>query len=272
MAKNYLDYVLPNENSALKEYLKQPATAFLRYIVASKNAANQCLRNFPKKQNGEYDKASIASIRQINAGLLASIMGNFETFQRYLFANIFEYSIYLNKFDLPAFIKRIEKTTSLSSQVKLERIFAYRDKYVNVGIILADGLPNWHSPSKVNEYFAAFALAQNGKSTQFYSNENIRDLEILWQLRHSIVHTAGTISIPDSQKLAALSEYGDKMIMLDSKFILELSRRFHPLVYSAVKRLENVYMCNLKTDLLSTIQQQISNTFEVKSSCQTWLK
>ena len=94
--KNFEDYIIEAEQKAvtLGDYAKSPAVAFLKYVVSAKDAANQCLNKFKTTARSRtYTRDALDSIYIINAGLLASIMGNFETFQKYLFAGMFEYSI-----------------------------------------------------------------------------------------------------------------------------------------------------------------------------------
>ena len=47
-ARNFEDYIIEAEHKpiTLDDYAKSPATAFLRYIVGTKDAANECLLKF----------------------------------------------------------------------------------------------------------------------------------------------------------------------------------------------------------------------------------
>ena len=160
-ARNFEDYIIEAEHKpiTLEDYAKSPATAFLRYVVSAKDAANQCLLKFKTTARSRtYTRDALDSIHLINAGLLAAIMGNFETYQKYLFANMFECSIYLNHFELQKFLKGLKESVKAEKSTKFEidftRIAGYRDSKVSVGLVLADQLSNWQSPSIVNSFFS----------------------------------------------------------------------------------------------------------------------
>ena len=53
---------------------------------------------------------------------------------------------------------------------------------------------------------------------------------MLWQLRHSIVHTAGTIGRPDAQKVPDLASFGNHEIVAPPTFIDATARRLHRVV------------------------------------------
>lgn len=258
----------------LSNYKESPASAFLKYVISAKNASNQCLRTFKtKKRKKPYSNQALASIQTINAGLLASIMGNFETYQKYLFAQMFENTIYLKKFDVHSFIKSIEKAYKHEINIDIERFSAFRNNPTAVGLILADSLKNWQSPSVVNDYFNAFGLKKaDGHPVAFYSNDTKETLSILWQMRHSIVHTASTITIPDAQKIVKLKEFAGKEIVLDLPFIMEVARKMHPIIKESTQHMEASFIPNLKDDLPTSIKATINKLFKVKSSCAIWLK
>ena len=273
--KQFYEYIKQAGSSTvtLTNYKESPACAFLKYVVNAKNASNQCLGKFKTKKRKEpYTKEAINSIQTINAGLLASIMGNFETYQKYLFAQMFEYTIYLNKFDIKAFIKAIEKASMHSIDVDIARFSAFRSNPTAVGLILADSLKNWQSPSIVSAYFSAFGLKDaHGASRDIYSNDTKKTLATLWQMRHSIVHTASTITIPDAQKIDQLKEFGGKEIVLDLPFIMEVARKFHPIIKDATNNMKDLFIPNLKAGLAPEVTNKINHLFEVRSTCSIWL-
>lgn len=279
-ARNFEDYIIEAEHKpiTLEDYAKSPAVAFLRYVVSAKDAANQCLLKFRTTARARtYTRDALDSIHLINAGLLAAIMGNFETYQKYLFANMFEYSIYLNHFDLPNFLKGLKQAVKADKSTKFEvdftRIAGYRDSKVSVGLVLADQLSNWQSPSIVNSFFKSYGLADvHGHKLEFYSNADKEKLSVLWQMRHSIVHTASTITLPDSQKVYLLSNFGGKVISLDNQFIYEVARKLHPVIKTATENMQNVYIHNLKTGIPADVLAKINDIFRVSSSCSVWLR
>lgn len=279
-ARYFEDYIIEAEHKpiTLEDYAKSPATAFLRYVVGAKDAANQCLLKFKTTTRARiYTRDALDSIHLINAGLLAAIMGNFETYQKYLFANMFEYSIYLNCFDISRFLKGLKESVKAERSTKFEvdftRIAGYRDSKVSVGLVLADQLSNWQSPSIVNSFFKSYGLTDvHGHKLEFYSNADKEKLSVLWQMRHSIVHTASTITLPDSQKVSSLSRFGGKVISLDNQFINEVARKMHPIIKSATGNMRNVYVHNLTAGTPADVLAKINDVFKVTSTCNAWLR
>lgn len=279
-ARNFEDYIIEAEHRTitLEDYAKSPATAFLKYVVCAKDAANLCLKKFKTTARSRaYTRDALDSIYLINAGLLASTMGNFETFQKYLFANMFEYSVYLNKFDVTDFLKGLKKAVKADASTKFDvdfvRISGYRDSTVPIGLILAEQLSNWQSPSVVNAFFKSFRLTDAaGRMLDIYSNDSKEKLSVLWQMRHSIVHTASTITLPDAQKVRPLNGLGGKVISLDKSFVNEVARKMHPIVKNATENMKNVFIHNLKTNIPTNIRIKIDDVFKVSSSCSTWLR
>lgn len=72
----------------------------------------------------------------------------------------------------------------------------------------------------------------------FFSNNEIEDLGTLWQLRHSIVHTGDWLTIPDSQKVSALIEFGGHPFFMEATFIEAVDRRLHSIVKKSIQRLD----------------------------------
>lgn len=265
--KAFHEYIIRTDSTHVsqEEYSISPATAFLRYAVDAKDAVKACIDSF-KKEKGKkiYTTPAIHSLQTISSALLPSIIGHFEMYQKYLFSGIFELTSYYENFDIDKFFKNINKETNLAIDLKL--LSSYRGVRAPVGLVIADCLHSWHDPNKVNSYFQCF-----GGRQQVYSNNDIEKLKILWQLRHSIVHTAGTITIPDSHKLPELRAFGGKNIVFDKNFINEVARKIHPIIYSATKRLEDNVNEKIKEDLPSDIISKKAKLFEVKSKTAVWL-
>lgn len=246
------------------EYIKEPATAFLRYVVEAKSSVDLCLRKF--KNNNTYGTDALDSIRHIIVAMLPAIMGHYETYQRYLFAGMFEYSIYFTKFDVEKFFKSIEKSSSII--IDPIRLSSYRNTHgFSAGFMISDCLTGWHSPERVNSYFSAFDL-----NRQLYSAQEIKRLKTLWQLRHSIVHTGGTITLPDAQKVSELSNHGGKTVAFENNFIYEVARKLHPLVKNATTGVKTAYMKKLKQNLDPAVIAKIEELFSVRSSVNVWLR
>lgn len=273
--KEFYEYIVesPSKGSSLLQYAESPATAFLKSINEAKNASVACLKKFKQNKNGAYSIPAIRSIQIINAGLLATIMGNFETYQKYLFARVFEYTIYLTDFDLSQFFKTINKSNGGDIDIDLARFAAFRDNQTAVGLILADNLKNWQSAHCVNSYFRAFGLRDaHNHQIDIISADTRESLSVLWQMRHSIVHTASTISIPDAQKVPKLHGFGDKVIALEPQFISEVARKFHPIIKEITDNIGDLFKNNMRIDLSADIKHKINKLFLVDSTYKAWLK
>jgi hypothetical protein len=266
--KEFYKYIRANSSKhPLTDYSDSPASAFLKYAIDAVRAYEQCERNFQKNMAGDYVKGSLSAIQIINAGLLATIMGNFETYQKYLFANMFEYSIYLNKFDVAHFLGKFK-----SLGIDITKLAAYRNNEIGVGLIIAENLKNWQTPISVNTYFKNFELEDAARRRlNIYSNDTQESLSILWQMRHSIVHTASTITIPDSQKVEKLAGFGNKTIALEPNFISEVVRKLHPIIQDATNNMKSIYLHNLKAGLDVSLTTKIDNIFAVSSPRSSWL-
>jgi hypothetical protein len=248
------------------EYMLSPATAFLRYCVDAKSSIDLCIRHFPTNQNDEYTKDSSNSLQHLVVASLPTIMGHFETYERALFAGMFDMSVYLQKFFVEKFFKDLSKEETIS--IDLVRLSAYRGiGSKSIGTLLADSLSGWHNPKKVNSYFLAFDL----KFTAF-GNEEVDKLMVLWQLRHSIVHTGGTLTLADAQKVSSLSLYPGKQIAFENNFIFEVARKLHPIVKQTTIGLGNAFIQRLLPALLQPERDKIDKFFEVKSSVSSWLR
>lgn len=136
----------------------------------------------------------------------------------------------------------------------------------SVGIMLADSLKNCSSPEVVNKYFRCFV------NYDLFSKDHIKQLLVLWQLRHSIVHNGGTITRADAQKVKALNHFLNQNILLDSKFICEVSRKMHNIVKTSTCGIGEKYIDGLYTTIKPEILNKIRTFFEVKSSISVWLR
>lgn len=249
-----------------EDYMKAPAIAFLKYTVEAKDAVNFCINKFPKNANGAYAKDSMDSLQHIVVAMLPTLMGHFETFQRYMFAGMFDNSIFLKSFSVDDFFKKLSKSANIS--IDSVRLSAYRGYgTTSIGLLLADSLPGWHNPEKVNTYFNAFGLHY-----QFYDANACSQLSVLWQLRHSIVHTGGTITLPDAQKVSTLTPHGGKQVVFEKHFIFEVARKLHPLIKKSVEGIGAMYIANEIDDITDETKNTIAAFFEVKSSVNVWLR
>lgn len=249
-----------------KEYLESPATAFLKYSVEAKDSVNLCSRKLPRNNNLQLKKNSIDTFQHVQVAFLLTIMGHFETFQRFLFSGMFDQSIHLEEFDTDEFFKKLKKHCAVS--IDLVRLSAYRGiDAPSIGILLADCLEGWNNPDRVNALFGCFGLGR-----QFWSSDACAQLKVLWQLRRSIVHTGGTLSRADAQKVKALESHGGKKIIFEQNFIGEVSRKLHPLVKKAVQGLGRKFRARLSKDIGEDRRDKINELFRVRSSEKVWLR
>ncbi len=247
------------------EYLHSPATAFLKYVVSAKSSVDLCVRQFPKNSNGSYSKASKQSLQHIVAAMLPAVMGHFETYQRYLFAGVFDKSVLLNDFDVESFFKKLSKETSFTFDPI--RLAAHRKMGASsIGTLLSDSLSGWHDPRKVNSYLHAFGL-----EFQFFDNDAISSLKTLWQLRHSMVHTGGTLTLADAQKVNQLKEYGGRTLGFENNFTFEIARKLHPLVKRSTEGFGDRFNENLIPTVDEVTRSEVAKFFEVKSTVAVWL-
>lgn len=251
----------------IEEFEQHPATALLGYTLVVKNAIEKCKKSFDKKANNHLTVDSQIAIQNLTNSALASIMGYFEMYEKYLFAAMFEKSVYLSSFVESSFFKETLGKSTDKVEIPFAQLTSYRNSRVTTGLIIANSLGNWHNPEMVNNYFKAFGIRVNA-----FSNDDIVDLKALWQLRHSIVHNGATITKADAQKVDQLKEFGDQKIVLSNKFIYDLSKFMHSMVFNANKRLEQAFLADLIPTVTADERTDISKIFEVRSRNTSWLQ
>lgn len=188
-------------------------------------------------------------------------------YEKYLFAAMFEKSLYLNTFNENNFYKNTLGKTQNKVEIPFTQLTSYRNSNVTTGLIIANSLGNWHDPEKVNTYFQSFGF----KVTAF-SNDDIRDLKVLWQLRHSIVHNGATITKADAQKVEELKTFGNRKIILSNKFIYDLSKSMHSMVFNVNSRLKHAFLMNMLATVTQDERDQVEKIFEVTSRNSFWLR
>lgn len=110
-------------------------------------------------------------------------------------------------------------------EISLHHVVGYRGTSTAAGDIVADALSGWHDPRKVNGYFKALLNIDN-----LYTSDQSEELALLWQLRHSIVHTGGTLTLPDSQKHQALNNRGNTVVVFRPQVLEGAAIWFHRLL------------------------------------------
>lgn len=265
--KEFHEYLTEPSNGHVghEDYLTAPATAFLKYAIEAKCSVDLCIRYFPKTGKGNYKKDAIDSLQHLVSAMLPSLMGHFETFERYLFAGMFDRSVYLQSFDPDQFFKKLSKPGDVVFDPV--RLAAHRKLGISsIGLLLADSLTGWHNPDTVNKIFDAFNLQR-----QLFSSDHCAKLRVLWQLRHSIVHTGGTLTLADAQKVPELTKLGNSKVIFEKNFIFEVARKLHPLVRDSTNGIGTGFKNKLIKDLNTTVTKDIDDFFAVKSSISVWM-
>ena len=268
--KRVESYIIDNADAhrtSLDAYAACPAEAFLTYVCDAYDSFEQCLNKFTKKQDGSYNKDSVDSLGHISSAILGTLMGHFETYQKALFAGLVERTDHFADFDVEIFLKNVKKTIGGELSVPTARLLAFRTLKAPVGYVLADAISGWHDPTRVNELLKAFNIKQD-----IFSNEDITDLEVLWQLRHSIVHTGAWMTLPDAQKVKRLRPYGGKPLIFEHLFINAVSRRFHRLVSNVNHRLLVACKLLVSSKAASDLSHNLDSFLLVKSPKQVWCK
>jgi hypothetical protein len=99
--------------------------------------------------------------------------------------------------------------------VDKSRVLARRDSTAGIGGVLIHPLLGWHDAEKVNERYA-----QLFGHRLLANTDDIRTLDRLWILRHSVVHNGGFVTGHDAYRLRAPS-LSERAVRIDGDFIGE---------------------------------------------------
>lgn len=265
--EKYLITDAQTRRTSLEAYSTCPAEVFLSSVCDAHDAFTQCLNKFTKKQDGTYNKDASDSLREISLALLGAMMGHFETFQKAIFAGLIERSATFPDFSTKSFISNISKNASADFIVSPDRLLAFRSAKAPVGFVIADSLSGWHNPERFNERLKAF-----GMKVDYFSKKEMSDLEVLWQLRHSIVHTGAWLTEPDAQKITRLRKFANTGIAFEPSFVQAVSRRLHRIVKAGNARAEPAAVHLLGENPPASAEKGIRDLFAVRSPKMTWLK
>jgi hypothetical protein len=253
-------------DTSLEHYSASPARAFLLQVCEAYDAFHMCESKFQKKQDGSHYSDAQDSLEVIAGALLASLMGHFETYQRSLFAGLLDRSSKFEKFSIADFLKRIEEAVSGKPELQWTSLLAFRGQNTQIGFVVADSLHGWHNPVKVNKLFQSLSL-----SAQVFSNEHISDIRVLWQLRHSIVHTGAWLTPPDAQKVERLRAWSNKPIAFERTFTLALCRKLHKIVATSNRNIETAAIKALGNNSDASAKKELSDFLRVASPKTDWL-
>lgn len=261
--------------------LSSPATYFLTQVVYLNKSLRYCMEHFPSRDRSvsargyksinKLTQEGQKVIHRLSASAFVAMMGHFEIYQRSFISGLFDATRFIRSLNIDTVMKNITGE-SRDGGVRLIDIAAYRGQPASISRLLTDNLPGWHDPQKVNKFVKAML-----DKIDFYSGKDIEYLNCLWQLRHSIAHTGGWLTLPDAQKVPQLKNMGDKSISFDHNFIRQVHKAFHDIVQSSVGRVETAFKNRMEADYskeeISKIlrSKEIKNLFTVASPRQSQL-
>jgi hypothetical protein len=250
--------------SSNQDYLREPAKALFAELIHLQDAMNHCRRHFSKKKDGDYYKDSQDAIYRLGASTHAAVMSHFETFQKSFFAGLFEATRFDTDYDVDKAVSNLDKEANL--ELSVGRMAAHRGEFAPVGQLVADSLKSWSNPDKVNSYVRCIT-----PKVQFFSNDNIEELSAMWQIRHSIVHTAGKLSRPDAQKVDSLQDLADSPLLLSDNFVERVVRRMHSIVAPAVARIEKAFREQIETIHSDDAAEVLGDLFDISTPRKSYL-
>jgi hypothetical protein len=221
-------------------------------------------RRFQRRKDGALNKDSQDSIYRLGAAAFSSMMSHFETYERSLFAGVVDATRFMPDFKIEDCGKRLSQDSQLSLDVN--RLFAYRGRAAPIGQLIADSLGSWHNPLRVNGHFRAIV-----PDFQFLGGAESEELIILWQLRHSIVHTGNWLTHADAQKVRTLVKVGDRPILLNENFVEAVARRLHGIVGRSTEALGKKVLAKV-SGAAAGDEKALKVLFEVSSPRKSWLK
>lgn len=267
--KQLEEYLLTTtaHQTSIDAYMKCPAEAFLLYVCDAYDTFQHCKNKFTTNKDDSYNKDSEDSLRIISCALLGSLMGHFETYQKALLAGLIEISSVFPNFDAASFAKHHEKHCGGEISIQIIRVLSLRGTNTKVGYVIADALKQWHDPKMVNSFFKSLGLKK-----EVITTDHASDIQVLWQLRHSVVHTGAWLSLPDSQKVKRLRNFGDKPIVFEHTFINAVGRKLHKIVSKANETILTECLLLLGENPSQDNITKLKVFLEVKSPKTDWLK
>lgn len=262
---DYLDQPV-RDRVTFSDFAEKPFTAFLTQAVHLTDSFNSCIRHFQRKpkRRTEFTKDSVHSMHEIAPLILASLMSNLELFQRSLFARLIDLTQEIPDYSVSELEKKLRDNRLNFS---IGSLLGYRGTAAAAGQIICSALSGWQNPRKVNEYSQMFFNID-----KMYSEDICKKLCILWQLRHCIVHTGGTITTPDSQKLESLKLYGGRAAVFRHQFVRATVIDFHRIL----KEVRDDYCIRVRGRFgdayRGDLKCRLDNLFSLDSPRKSWLK
>jgi hypothetical protein len=249
--------------------IKSPAVYFLTQVVNLNKSLRYCMGQFPSKDKSvsrigykSIDKLTPEGqkvIYRLSAATFVAMMGHFEIYQRSFISGLFDATRFIRSLNIDSAMKKI-LADSKDNGIRVIDFAAYRGQPAYVGRLLTDYLSGWHDPQRVNTIVKAML-----EKIDFYSGKDIEYLNCLWQIRHSIAHTGGWLTLPDAQKVPQLNNMGDRPISFDHNFIRQIHEEFHSIVKSSVGRTAASFRNKIEIDYPKEEANRLLRSKEIKS-------
>jgi len=196
---------------------KSHATEFLEKLFQIRDTASKTVQD-------------TVSMQIWLSSLYSYTMGQFELYIRRQFTEVLNTSIFFQSYDSTIIAERLRKVGCAPT---IESILVDSSNEWEPGWLISEALPGWHDPEKINQYFRVlfpdFCL---------YSNEQSERIRVMWQIRHSIVHTGGLVTRFDARKHRLLHRLGDKKLHLSDTSIDSLTFWLNEIVVDSTERLK----------------------------------
>lgn len=243
------------------DYIQSPAKAFLTHASHLADGLNMCERKFQKKKDGTFHKDADDSIHRLCTATFGSLMSQFETFQKYLFAGMFEWSRAIPTLK----VKHLQDR--LKTQIEIKNAASYRGQSAVIGVLVANSLNSWHDPAVVNGYLKAFVPGND-----LYDNEAQSTLRVLWQVRHTVVHTSGWLSASDAHKVDGLASLADKPLVLGVPFVRSSIQWMHRYLKTGMTPLQAAFEGQVDPSTPAAHKDAIKALFLVDSPRKSYFR
>lgn len=222
------------------EYCQAPGVAFFNFCKRLNESVETFKEHEFDQERHKFPRERLPIVQYYVNSAYALLMGHFETYQKRVFAGVFEKSVYLEDFHKGSFLSRLGIKGDKVS-ITTEHLLAARggEEEISIGILLADSLGSWHDPGNFCKFFCAFTNQQKQHIFgQILEDQQKEVLAEMWQVRHSIVHTAATLTKSDALKVSSLEKYSGQTLVMKVNTIYESQKYLLSVVRSINKKIE----------------------------------
>lgn len=268
---SYLVNSIQIQNTGLAswdESIRSPAVYFLSQVVNLNKSLRYCMEQFPSKDKAtsrvgykpieKLTPEGQQVIFRLSAAAFVAMMGHFEIYQRSFLAGLFDATRFIRSLDMDAAMRGIFGDGKDSS-VRMIDFAAYRGQPAYIGRLLTDSLTVWHNPQRINSIVKSML-----PRVDFYAAEDVRYLNCLWQIRHSIAHSGGWLTPPDAQRIPELHGMGGQPISFDHNFIRQIHEEFHAVVHNSVGRTATAFRDRIAADYSKEEATRIIGSEEIE--------